>query len=47
VDTLITAGTTSSRVEVLCWALGRIRENPVGAQLQNRVHEIGELKAQL
>ena len=44
VDTLITAGIASSRAEVLRWALGRIRENPAYAQLQNRVREISELK---
>jgi hypothetical protein len=46
VDTLITAGIASSRAEVLRWAVGRIRENPAYAQLQNRVREISELKAQ-
>ena len=46
VDTLITAGVASSRAEVLRWAVGRIRENPAYAQLQNRVREINELKAQ-
>lgn len=46
VDTLITAGIASSRAEVLRWAVGRIRENPAYAQLQERVHEITELKAQ-
>jgi hypothetical protein len=46
VDTLITAGIASSRAEVLRWAVGRIRENPAYAQLQNRVREINELKAQ-
>jgi hypothetical protein len=45
VDTLITAGIAGSRAEVLRWAVGRIRENPAYAQLQNRVREIGELKA--
>ena len=44
VDTLITAGIAGSRAEVLRWALGRIRENPAYAQLQNRVREISELK---
>ena len=28
------------------WAVGRIREHPAYAQLQQRVHEIDELKAQ-
>jgi hypothetical protein len=45
VDTLITAGIAGSRAEVLRWAVGRIRENPVYAQLQDRVREISELKA--
>ncbi len=45
VDTLITAGIAGSRAEVLRWAVGRIRENPAYAQLQNRVREISELKA--
>ena len=46
VDTLITAGIANSRAEVLRWAVGRIREHPAYAQLQQRVHEIDELKAQ-
>jgi hypothetical protein len=46
VDTLITAGIASSRAEVMRWAVGRIRENPAYAQIQERVHEIDELKAQ-
>jgi hypothetical protein len=46
VDTLITAGIAGSRAEVLRWAVGRIRENPAYAQLQDRVREINELKAQ-
>ena len=46
VDTLITAGIATSRAEVMRWALGRIREHPAYAQLQERVHEIDELKAQ-
>jgi hypothetical protein len=46
VDTLITAGIAGSRAEILRWAVGRIRENPVYAQLQDRVREISELKAQ-
>jgi hypothetical protein len=44
VDTLITAGIANSRAEVLRWAIGRIRENPAYAQLQDRVNEINELK---
>jgi hypothetical protein len=46
VDTLITAGIANSRAEVLRWAVGRIREHPAYAQLQDRVREINELKAQ-
>ncbi len=46
VDTLISAGIASSRAEVMRWAVGRIRENPAYAQLQDRVREIGELKTQ-
>jgi hypothetical protein len=45
VDMLITAGIAGSRAEVLRWAVGRIRENAAYAQLQDRVREIGELKA--
>ena len=45
VDTLITAGIAGSRAEVLRWTVGRIRENPAYAQLQDRVREISELKA--
>jgi hypothetical protein len=46
VDTLIAAGIASSRAEVLRWAVGRLRENPAYAQLQDRVNDISELKAQ-
>ena len=46
VDALIMAGVATSRAEVLRWAVGRIRENPAYAQLQERMHQIGELKAQ-
>jgi hypothetical protein len=46
VDTLIAAGIANSRAEILRWAVGRIREHPAYAQLQDRVHEISELKAQ-
>ena len=45
VDMLITAGIAGSRAEVLRWAVGRIRENPAYAELQDRVREISELKA--
>ena len=45
-DTLITAGIANSRAEVVRWALGRIREHPAYAQIQKRVQEINELKAQ-
>jgi hypothetical protein len=46
VDMLITAGIAGSRAEILRWAVGRIRENPAFGQLQDRVREIDELKAQ-
>jgi hypothetical protein len=46
VDTLITAGIANSRAEVLRWAVGRIRERPAYAQLQERVQQIDELKSQ-
>jgi hypothetical protein len=46
VDSLIAAGFGNSRAEVLRWAVGRIRENPAYAQLQDRMHEIDALKAQ-
>jgi hypothetical protein len=46
VDALITAGIASSRAEVMRWAIGRIRENPAYAQLQERAREISELKDQ-
>lgn len=44
VDMLITAGIAGSRAEVLRWVVGRIRENPAYAQIQDRVREINELK---
>jgi hypothetical protein len=46
VDALIMAGIGTSRAEVMRWALGRIRENPAYAQLQELIRETGELKAQ-
>jgi hypothetical protein len=46
VDTLIAAGIANSCGEALRWALGRVREHPAYAQLQQRVYEIDELKAQ-
>jgi hypothetical protein len=46
VDTLISAGIANSRAEVLRWALGRVREHPAYTRLQDRVHEINELKGQ-
>ena len=45
VDTLIAAGVGASRAEVMRWAVGRIQENSPYAQVQERVHEIGELRA--
>ncbi len=47
VDALIMAGVASSRPEVIRWALGRIRENPVYTRLEERVRETGELRDQL
>ena len=38
------AGIASSRAEVMRWAIGRIRENPAYAQIQERAREISELK---
>jgi hypothetical protein len=35
-----------SRAEILRWAISRVREHPAYAQLQERVHEISQLKAQ-
>ena len=46
VDLLITAGIGSSRAEVMRWAVGRIRENPAYARIQDRVREIEQLKAE-
>jgi hypothetical protein len=46
VDTLIAAGIAGSRAEILRWAVARIRQHPAYAQIQDRVHEISELKAQ-
>jgi hypothetical protein len=46
VDALIIAGIASTRAEVMRWAIGRIRENPAYAQVQDRAREISELKAQ-
>jgi hypothetical protein len=46
VDALITAGIGSTRAEVMRWAIGRIRENPAYAQIQEKAREISELKAQ-
>jgi len=46
VDALITAGIASTRAEVMRWAIGRIRENPAYAQIQDRAREISELKTQ-
>jgi hypothetical protein len=46
VDAVIAAGIASSRAEVLRWAIGRIRENPAYAQIQQKAREINELKDQ-
>jgi hypothetical protein len=45
-DSLITAGIANSRAEALRWAVGHIRDHPAYAQLQQRVHEVDERKAQ-
>ena len=45
-DTVIGAGIANSRAEALRWAVGRIRDHPAYAQLQQRVQETGELKTQ-
>jgi hypothetical protein len=47
VDALIMAGAAATRSEALRWAVGRIRENPAYAQLQERVRQAGELRTQL
>jgi hypothetical protein len=47
VDALIAAVAGTSRAEVMRWALGRIRKNPAYTELQERLCETGELKAQL
>jgi hypothetical protein len=46
VDTLITAGIVNSRAEGLRWALGRLREHPAYAQLQQQVHKSDGLRTQ-
>jgi hypothetical protein len=46
IDALITTGMASSRADALRWAIGRIRENPAYAQIQEKAREISELKAQ-
>jgi hypothetical protein len=46
VDALVVAGVAATRSEALRWAVGRIRENPAYAQLQEGVREIDDLKAQ-
>jgi hypothetical protein len=42
----LAAGIGGSRAEILRWTVSRIREHPAYAQLQDRVHEISQLKAQ-
>ena len=44
-DTLITAGTATSRAEAISWVLARIRERPAYAKLSERARELDELKA--
>jgi len=45
VDALITAGIANSRAEAIRWAVGRIREHPAYAQVQEPVQGISEPKA--
>jgi hypothetical protein len=45
-DALIMAGIASTRAEAMRWALGRIRDNPAYAELQARMREASELRAQ-
>jgi hypothetical protein len=47
VDSLIGAGVAASRAEVLRWAVGRIRENPAYTQIEEKVRDIGDLRANL
>jgi hypothetical protein len=47
VDALISAGIAASRAEAMRWVIGRIRENPAYTQIQQRVHEISELRDHL
>jgi hypothetical protein len=42
VDALITAGIANSRAEAIRWAVGRIREHPAYAQVQEPVQGINE-----
>ena len=46
VDSLIIAGVVGSRAEALRWAVGRIREHPAYAQLQEQGDEAGAPTAQ-
>jgi hypothetical protein len=41
------AGIASSCAEVKRWAVGRIRDNPAYAQIQEKAREVSELKARL
>ena len=40
VDAVITAGIASSRAEVMRWAIGRIREDPAYARIQQKARDI-------
>jgi hypothetical protein len=42
VDAVIAAGFASSRAEVMRWAIGRIREDPAYAQIQQKARGINE-----
>jgi hypothetical protein len=42
VDAVIAAGIASSRAEVVRWAIGRIREDPAYARIQQKTRDIDE-----
>jgi hypothetical protein len=46
VDAVIAAGIATSRAEVMRWAIGRIREDPAYAQIQQKASGINELRDQ-
>jgi Arc/MetJ-type ribon-helix-helix transcriptional regulator len=46
-DALIAAGSAPNRADAIRWALARVRERPVYAQLVARVREVQALRAEL